>query len=103
MANENQSFNAAVSRLRGLRVLIVEDRWVVANAVRGLLEDVGMVIVGVAASVAGAESIASENAPELAVVDVNLQGSMAFGLIDALYDRGVPVVVVSGDCGLHGR
>jgi DNA-binding NtrC family response regulator len=79
-----------------LRVLIVEDSWTVANAVRGLLEDVGMVIVEVAASAADAESFVSENAPELAVVDVNLQGSIAFGLIDALHDHGVSVVVVSG-------
>jgi DNA-binding NtrC family response regulator len=96
MANENLSFSVASSSLRGLRVLLVEDSWTVANAMRCLLEDVGMVIAGVAASAADAERVVSERTPELAVVDVNLQGSMAFGLIDALHDRGVHVVVVSG-------
>jgi len=34
--------------------------------------------------------------PLVAVVDVNLKGEMAGGLIEELHDQGVSVVVVSG-------
>lgn len=34
--------------------------------------------------------------PELAVIDINLRGEMAYSLIDDLHDRGVRVVVISG-------
>jgi DNA-binding response OmpR family regulator len=92
----DESFSAAASRLRGLRVLIVEDSWFIAKALQSLLEEVGMVIAGAAASATDAERLACEHAPKLAVVDVKLQDGMAFGLIDRLHDLGVQVVVVSG-------
>ena len=45
-APENLLLVEAVSLLRGGRVLIVEDNWVIASSVRSLVEDVGMVIAG---------------------------------------------------------
>ena len=33
---------------------------------------------------------------DLAVVDVNLNGEMAYALMDWLHDRGIQVVVISG-------
>ena len=90
------SFSATASPLRGLRVLIVEDSWLIAKAVRGFLEDAGIVIEGVAAGVIDAELLACERAPELAVVDLKLRDGMAFGLIDRLHDLGIRVVVISG-------
>jgi len=90
------SLSATAARLRGLRVLIAEDSWLIAKAVQGLLEDVGIVIEGVAAGVIDAETLACERAPELAVVDLKLRDGMAFGLIDRLHDLGIRVVVISG-------
>jgi len=92
----DDSFSAAASRLRGLRVLIVEDSWFIAKALQSLLEEVGMVIAGAAATTTDAERLACERAPKLAVVDVKLQDGMAFDLIDRLHDLGVQVIVVSG-------
>jgi DNA-binding response OmpR family regulator len=92
----DEPFIVAVSRLRGLRVLIVEDSWYIAKAVESVLEDVGMVIAGAAATASVAERFARERAPKVAVVDVKLRDGMAFGLIDRLHDLGVHVVVVSG-------
>jgi len=34
--------------------------------------------------------------PELALIDINLKGEMAYSLIDHLHDEGVPIIVVSG-------
>ena len=49
-----------------------------------------------AAKVADAQRLVVEQKPDLAVVDINLKGEMAYALIDQLHDQGVRVVVVSG-------
>jgi DNA-binding response OmpR family regulator len=82
--------------LRGVRVLVVEDQWHVATAVRSLLELEGMEVGGPTGNIADARRLADEHKPEVAVVDINLKGEMAYSLIDDLQDRGVRVVVISG-------
>jgi two-component system, response regulator PdtaR len=84
------------SELAGVRVLIVEDTWHVAKALKGLLEGLGMQVIGPAATVAEAEEHAAARMPELALIDINLKGEMAYGLIDHLHDGGIPIIVVSG-------
>jgi CheY-like chemotaxis protein len=74
----------------------VEDSWHVAHALKSLLEELGMVVAGPAATLGDAERLLAERAPEVAIVDINLKGEMAYGLIDSLHDRGVPIVVISG-------
>jgi DNA-binding response OmpR family regulator len=91
-----ETFRVARSRLRGLRVLIVEDSWVISKALQALLEEVGVVIVGPVATAIAAERLTLERAPQVAVVDLKLQDGMAFGLIDRLHKLGVRVVVISG-------
>ena len=54
-----------------------------------------MKVSGPAATVADARQLAADK-PELAVVDINLKGETAYGLIDQLHDQGVRIVVVSG-------
>ena len=90
------SSSASAARLRGLRVLIAEDSWLIAKAVQRFLEDVGIVIEGAVAGVIDAETLACDRVPELAVVDLKLRDGMAFGLIDRLHDLGIRVVVISG-------
>lgn len=82
--------------LRGVRVLVVEDGWQVADALRVTLENMGMIVVGTASTAAEAQHVAGEHRPRIAVVDVNLKGAMAYSLMDWLDDRGVRVVVISG-------
>ena len=82
--------------LKGVRVLVVEDHWHVANALKLLFEAEGMEVSGPAASSADALRLAAEQKPDLAVVDINLGREMAYGLIDNLHDQGVRIVVVSG-------
>jgi DNA-binding response OmpR family regulator len=82
--------------LEGVRVLVVEDTWHVAKALKAALESVGMHVSGPAATTADARRLIAEHMPRLAVVDVNLTHEMANGLIEELHDQGVSVVVVSG-------
>jgi CheY-like chemotaxis protein len=85
-----------VSELNGLRVLVVEDSWHVASALKSLLEELGVDVAGPAATLEDAERLLAAREPETAIVDINLRGEMAYGLIDRLHSQGVRVVVISG-------
>jgi DNA-binding NtrC family response regulator len=80
----------------GARVLVVEDGWQVADSLKLLLDQVGMITVGPAATPEDARRLAIQCPLELAIVDVNLKGEMAYELMDWLHDRGTPVIVISG-------
>ena len=82
--------------LQGIRVLVVEDGWQVADALKLSLERRGMIVSGPASTAREAQCLATECCPSLAIVDVNLQGEMAYEFMDWLHDRGVNVVVISG-------
>jgi DNA-binding response OmpR family regulator len=79
-----------------LHVLVVEDGWQVADALRLVLEQMGMIVAGPVATPGEARSLASQVRPALAVVDVNLKGVMAYELMDWLHDKGIRVIVISG-------
>lgn len=82
--------------LKGVRVLVVEDSWHVARALQSMFEILAIDVAGPVATTAEAERLIAAQTPDMAVVDINLQGEMAYGLIDSLNDRGVPVIVISG-------
>jgi two-component system, response regulator PdtaR len=84
------------SALKGLHVLVVEDTWHVAKALKSALEQLGMHVSGPAATTAEAKRLVAVQLPSLAVVDINLKREMACGLIDLLHGQGVRVIVVSG-------
>jgi len=85
-----------LSVLNGVPVLVVEDAWHVARAMKSALGQLGMIVIGPTATTAEARRLMAVHRPKLALVDLNLKEEMAFGLIDDLNSRGVPVVVVSG-------
>jgi DNA-binding response OmpR family regulator len=94
--SNTEDLREAASSLRGVHVLVVEDAWHLAKALKSALTQVGIDVAGPAATIAEAERLVAEHQPDVAVVDVNLNGEMAYGLIDWLHDRGVRVIVVSG-------
>jgi DNA-binding NtrC family response regulator len=86
--------NASI--LNGVSVLVVEDAWFVAKAVKSALEQAGMHVVGPTATTADARRLVAMEVPKLALIDVNLKHEMACELIDDLHGRGVHVIVASG-------
>jgi YesN/AraC family two-component response regulator len=82
--------------LNGVTVLVVEDSWHVAKAMKSALEQRGMHVVGPAANTSQARQLAAEQKPKLALGDVNLKTELACGLIEELHGQGVKIIVVSG-------
>ena len=87
----------ASNPLRDRRVLIVEDEYMLAQDLRHELEDVGTVVIGPAPSIGKAlDLISAEQGIDVAVVDVNLGGEMAYPVADALLARRIPFVFTTG-------
>ncbi len=82
--------------LRGKRVLIAEDSWHVAHALKLTVEGEGGEVVGPTPTVARACRLLAEGEVDLALVDVDLRGEMAYPLLEALAARGIRAVVLSG-------
>lgn len=61
-----------LSKVRPLRILIVEDEFLIALELESLLQDAGYDVVGIAASSAEAIALGQKCAPDLAFVDIHL-------------------------------
>ncbi len=95
-ASDNDQPDTDGNPLEGLRILLVEDSWHVAQAYKSLLEIVGLDVAGPAGTLADAETLFAQQRPDIAVVDVDLHGIKSYGLIDQLIASNVPTIVVSG-------
>ncbi|MEK0084517.1 response regulator [Benzoatithermus flavus] len=78
------------------RVLIVEDEALIALDMEATLRQQGYEIVGLATSVREAIRLLDEMRPDAAVLDINLGQEKVFVLADALAERDVPFVFVTG-------
>jgi two-component system, response regulator PdtaR len=91
-----RSSGSDVAGLSGVPVLVVEDSWHVAKAIKSALEQVGMRVVGLAATTEEARRLVAGEKPQIALVDVNLTKELVSGLIEELHGQGMQVIVVSG-------
>jgi CheY-like chemotaxis protein len=82
--------------LRGRCVLVVEDGWQLADALKLVLEKMGMVVAGPVSTAKEGEAVARERRPDIALVDVNLNGVMAYALMDRLHALGIRIIVITG-------
>lgn len=77
-------------------VLIVEDEPLVALDIQTVLEDAGLEVAGIAATVEQACEMVGAADLHAAVLDGNLQGESAASVASALREEGIPFLVVSG-------
>lgn len=61
-----------MSKVKPLRILIVEDEFLIALELESLLQDAGHDVVGIAASSKEAVALGREHSPDLAFVDIHL-------------------------------
>lgn len=76
---------------KSLRILIVEDERIVAEAIKGMLLDLGHAPVGIANSIAKAEEWIRTGGFDMAMLDINLKkGEEGIHIAKLLYEKQVP-------------
>ncbi len=78
------------------RILVVEDEFLIALDISGVLEQAGYAVVGPAATTAEALGAIAGDVIYGALIDVNLGGESVGSVADALTRRGIPFAFVSG-------
>jgi CheY-like chemotaxis protein len=82
--------------LEGLRVLVVEDEFLVAMLIEDMLRSAGCVVSGPVPRLAAALDAVNGGTFDAAVLDVNLAGDRIDPVADVLCRRNVPFVFVTG-------
>ena len=82
--------------LAGLRILIVEDEFLLAMELETLLQQRGCMVLGPVSSVGQALTMLDGEQPDIALLDVNLKGERATPVAAALHARGVPFILLTG-------
>jgi len=86
--------------LTGMKILVVEDNYLVAEVMCDALRDYGCEIVGPAPSIEQGEKLIAQCGTEApldgALLDVNLNGALSFPLATALKAKGVPWIFLTG-------
>lgn len=85
----------ATNGLHGLKVLVVEDNFLLADVIADTLRRYGCEVVGPAGDVAMAVKLACEAELDGAVLDLNLFGEFCFPVADALARRDVPYLFLT--------
>jgi DNA-binding response OmpR family regulator len=76
------------------RVLVVEDEAMIAMLVEDMVNDFGSEVVGPAASIEQALSLAHPAELHAAILDINL--GVIFPVAEVLRERGIPVIFATG-------
>ena len=82
--------------LRGLRVLVVEDSFLVADTICDVLSERGCEVVGPAPNLERGWRLSQQEGLDGAVLDLNLGGEFSFPIAVTLAERGIPFVFLTG-------
>jgi DNA-binding response OmpR family regulator len=86
----------AVKGMAVKRILVVEDEFLIALDIAGVLEQAGIVVIGPAGSVGDALQAIDGEEVHGALLDAHLAGEPVTRIADALKARGIPFAFVSG-------
>lgn len=84
--------------LEGMRILVVEDDYLVAMDLQEFLEDSGAQVIGPAPTLKRALELVEAEGDRLdaAVLDINLRGERSYPVADRLTARGISFVFTTG-------
>lgn len=87
--------------LAGLRVLLVEDDFMIAVRLQRMLAELGCIVVGPTSSVDEGVRLASNNEVDAAVLDINIRGGNSGPIAERLSELGRPFFFVTGYTSPH--
>jgi chemotaxis family two-component system sensor kinase Cph1 len=82
-------------QLDGVKVLVLEDSYLIAELIEDMLLQAGAIVVGTTKTVALALHVLATQAVDLACLDINLEDENSFPVADELASRGIPFVFVT--------
>ena len=82
--------------LHGLRILIVEDNFVLADALRYLLAGYDGVVTAIASTIDRAREALAADRVDVALLDINLNGTSVVPFADHLRASGIPFAFLTG-------
>src|SRR5207302_732599 len=91
-----QTMNQTDARLKGLRVIVVEDETLVAILLEDMLAELGCEVLWTAHRVGKALDLVAQSMPDAAVLDVNIAGDEVYPVAQALAERNIPFVFATG-------
>jgi DNA-binding response OmpR family regulator len=91
-----KTIEANEAPIAGLRVLVVEDDYFIAEEICSTLREHGAEIVGPSPDVEGGLHLLQSQPIDCAVLDINLQGTLAFDIAGELRRRGTPAIFATG-------
>jgi two-component SAPR family response regulator len=83
-------------RLKGLRVIVVEDETLLAMLLEDMLAELGCEVLWTAHRVGKALDLVAHSEPEAAVLDVNIAGDEVYPVAQALAERNIPFIFATG-------
>jgi CheY-like chemotaxis protein len=78
------------------RILVVEDEYLIRMLLEDMLTDIGYTIAAAVGTIAEASKVAASEKFDLAILDVNVDGTEIYPVADILMERQVPFVFVTG-------
>lgn len=82
--------------LKGQRILIVEDNYIMALDLSQMVEDLGGAVVGPIGRLVEGLELAQADGLTAAILDVNLDGENTYALADELLAAHIPVIFATG-------
>jgi DNA-binding response OmpR family regulator len=96
METEANRTRSQASSLSGLKILVVEDDYIVATECGAMLRRHGANVLGPVPDAARARAALFVERPDCILLDINLKGEMAFDLAREIVVRGIPVIFTTG-------
>lgn len=82
--------------LYGLQVLVAEDAYLIAADLATAVRHAGGAVIGPVGSLDEALAALTQTRPDMAILDINLRGSVAYPMADALERLAIPFVFATG-------
>ena len=82
--------------LTGLRAVVVEDEALIGIFLAELLGELGCHVIANVTKIGKALELLEKERPDFMLLDVNVGGEMSYSLADALIERGIRFLFVTG-------
>ena len=88
--------SSMLARERKHRILVVEDEAMISMLLEDMVLDCGGEIVGPVAKFDDALELAHQAEFGVAVLDLNLNGTLSYPIAEVIRERGIPVIFATG-------